>query len=215
MNRKALLFFCSTLLLGQSLLPWNPAASTPPTLSSWTPVDGYGTGVSADVTGGVLAQSAAACPSSYGCFHGLSVPAPSGAWTLTAHQNSNCATSGPEAGLFLTDTGTRALWYGLKGNLVSHVTSWYSPFLWNVDTEFPTAFGQVSDVWQQIQYDGTNFTLKLSATGSDFAYQPAQGILSASAWLQSAPAKVGFYVYTSQNGAACQSTLNYWKLTQP
>lgn len=198
------------------LMPWNPAPSTPPTLSNWTEINGGGNGLFADVTNGVLINSVSGNNNKV-----LWLPAPSQPFTITAHQNAICQAPSnyvPEYGLFLGDTGTKSIMFGFRGFTGPDVNYWNDPSTSSGFSSQPysgTPLAQPTDFWQRIKYDGTNFYFQLSGTGADTASWVTVFQAAANTFLTTAPAKMGFYTYSQVTNQPCVSTLNYWYVSEP
>lgn len=201
---------------GSGLMPWNPAASQPPTLSSWTQINGGSNGSFADVTAGVLVNS----PSGNN-LKALWLAPPSGAWTLTAHENAICSVpsgQAPEYGVLVGDSGSKVATFGFRGAGGPDVNHWNDPTTASGFASQPYSgapLTQTPDIWFRIVYNGTSFSYQFSGTGNDSASFVQMFSEASNGFLNSTPAKIGFYTYSQVTNLACVSTLDYWKVTQP
>jgi hypothetical protein len=199
---------------GSGLMPWNPAPAAPPTLPNWTPINGGSNGQFADVTNGVLINA----PSGNN-IKGLWLTPPSGAWTLTAHQNAICtspAGQAPEYGVLVGDTGSKIVTFGFRGAGGPDVNYWNDPTTASGFGSQPfsgSALVQTPDIWFRIKYDQTNFYFQFSGTGADSASWVTMFQAAANTFLASNPAKIGFYTYSQVTNQPCVSTLNFWNVS--
>ena len=201
------------------LLPWNPAASAPPALSSWTQINTGGNGVFADVRGGVFLNTVSGIN-----LKALVVPTPGAsgsAFTMTGHLNGTCPTSSnsTEYGLIVNDATIHSVSFSCLANIngicayqVDHSTS-------GIPLAAVYTGGSVSTpdpTWLRIVYDGTNLKFQISATGADAVSWTQLYTEAASVELTGNPATIGFFGYPSSGSpGSCKVTLGYWLVTQP
>jgi len=204
-------------------MPSSP--QTPPTLASWTQVNGGGNGTFSDVHNGVLINTVSGSN-----LKELYVAAPGSAgsaFTITAHisAQNNFGTQQPGWGICVGDTGTKTATWEI--NVTSSGTQGYRNLLWNSSTSFSSANFQLTngfitvpyDVWLRVVYDGTGATNTLSfqysPTGTDAASFLTAGTLLVSSFLATSPAKIGFCANSQNTGTPVIAILNYWLVTQP
>lgn len=201
--------------------PWNPPASAPPPLANWTPFSASSGGATfTDVTNGV--QMTASGSSG---MDGLSLPAPSGPFTLTAHINALCyqqVGNGARYGIFVGDTGTKKVelqWGDLGGGQPGRfsVNYWANPSDSTASAQYtsPVFAAGFQDVWFRIQYDGTTLAFRVSPTGSDSSTWVQLATFAANSNLATPPAKLGFDSYPQSSTGYCNAVLNYWSVGQP
>jgi hypothetical protein len=203
---------------GSGLLPWNPVASTPPALSSWTQVNTGGNGTFADVRGGVFLDTV-----SGNNLKELVVASPGAsgsAFTITGHLNGTCPTSSndTEYGLIVNDATIHSVSFGCLADIngicayqVLHSTSGVP-----AASAYQGGTNSTPDpTWLRIQYDGTNLKMFISATGADAVSWTQLFSEAASVELTGNPAAIGFFGYPSSGGTSCKVTLGYWLVTQP
>jgi hypothetical protein len=206
---------------GSGLLPWNPAASTPPTLSSWTQINTGGNGVFADVTGGVLVDSV-----SGNNIKGLYVATPGAsgsAFTITGHVNGTCPTTDTEYGLLIGDSSANYIsWSCKNGNAGTGLGTCYNHVLHTNNTGVPQSAPFLGNPiftpdpgWLRMKYDGTNISFQVSATGANTQSWLELFTEAAASGLAANPSRIGIFSYPSAGSGHCINTLGYWLVTQP
>jgi hypothetical protein len=203
------------------MLPWFPAASTPPALSSWTLIDPSGTGVFADTTNGVVAHAVTASS----VITGLVVAAPGAPFTLTAHLTGAISPQQYRQWGVLVGDGTKFEHFGQVAiggvSLVPQsnmIGAWTNSSTSTADRLAPSAanilFG--FDGWYRIQYDGANLIFSISASGTPSTFNAIYSE-AYNAFLSTAPTQIGFMANngTAASGPTMLVELVYWKVTTP
>jgi len=206
---------------GGGLLPWNPTASTPPVLASWTQINTGANGVFANVTGGVLVDSV-----SGNNIKGLYVATPGAsgsAFTITGHVSGTCPTTDTNYGLLIGDASANYISWGCKnGSAGTGLGTCYNQVLHTNNTGVPQSAPFQSNPiftpdpgWLRMQYDGTNISMQVSATGADAASWLPLFSETAASGLAANPSRIGIVAYPSAGSGHCINTLGYWLVTQP
>ena len=212
---------------GGGLLPWNPTASTPPTLSNWTQINPTSAASFADATNGVVMTLPNGDSGTHLTALTVAAPGPAGtAFTLTVKviglaQGSNYILVFPT----VVSDGTKyetsgANWNcsgGCSFNVFNTTTKWASPTSYT--TNYGTPFLMWSDaftLWYQVQYTGTGGNLIYSyshsgAAGTFITYETH----SATSYLTVAPATIGFGMAPNASTKPLLLELVYWSVTTP
>jgi hypothetical protein len=203
------------------MLPWFPAAATPPVLSSWTKIDPSSTGVFADTTNGVVVNAV----TSSSVITGLVVAAPIVPFTLTAHLSGAISPTQYRQWGVLVGDGTQFEHFGqvvINGVQIvpqSNVIGAWTNSTTSAADRFPpstanTMFG--FDGWYRIQYDGANLKFSISGSGTPNTFNPIYSEVY-NAFLSSAPTQIGFMANngTAASGPTMLVELVYWNVTTP
>ena len=206
---------------GGGLLPWNPTASPPPTLSNWTQINPTSAASFADATNGVtILQSNNASKLS-----ALMIAAPGVAFTLTT--KCLAVSRGQQYQLLhplVVSDGTKyevaSLLYYSNSNTINQLeVGKYATFSSSISdySGFPIPlWSNGMDLWWQLQYTGGggNLVYSYSPTGSSGTFVVIE-THSATAYLASAPSTIGFGLDNNQNSTAALIELVYWAVTTP
>jgi hypothetical protein len=205
---------------GSGWPPSAPAASAPPTLAAggWSFINTSSAGSDKDVTGGVLLNSVTGND-----IKQLTLPTPGvsgSAFTMTAHITT----------LIHDPLQTSGVVVGVAGDAKIHVAEYgpttsgpaYRVSDWNSSTSFAATVvnytqGGLQTVWWRIKYTGTggNLIFSISPTGNDDASFMVIYTVAASAFLSTAPTRIGFFAYSQVTGNPVIAVLDYWFVTQP
>lgn len=199
---------------------FQPTIVPPGNVSSWANKhDTGGTGVFTDLTNAVMILSPGYTGSNQ-LHKTLTNAAPATAFTLTAAffaNFGNCGSSNyPNTFVLIQGTGTAFVLFGpIYGSGPPHglwVGAWNSYTSQASDRKAPYFIDVATLVWIKVQYDGTNLIYSVSTNGEDWIQQFSE---TATNFIGSAPAYVGFGANSYTSTSPTIVTLVHWNVTTP